>query len=106
MAQFWRAMPGCSIRLNSDHLENLFSQIRGLWGGYNHPGPVEIPNRTRLLMITHSENTAKFTIEKAPVQFSDDAADDHHFLTAGVTSSVRLIATDPVPDELFEPFST
>jgi hypothetical protein len=93
-------------RLNSDHVENFFSQIRGLGGGYNHPGPVEILNRTRLLMITHSETTAKFTIEKAPVQFSDDAADDHHFVTAGVASSVRLIASEPVPDELFEPFST
>jgi hypothetical protein len=94
-----------TCRVNSDHVENFFSQIRGLGGAYNHPGPDEMLNRMRLLMITNSEATAAFTIEKSPVQFSDDASDDKIFVTASVTSSVKLVHhPESVPDELFEPF--
>merc|ERR1711983_743801 len=38
-------------RLNQDCLENLFSQIRALCADNNHPGPVGIQRRYRILMI-------------------------------------------------------
>jgi hypothetical protein len=51
-----------TCRVNQDHVENLSSQIRGLGAGYSRPGRAETLNRLRLLMITHSETSAKFSI--------------------------------------------
>jgi hypothetical protein len=97
-------------RVNQDHLENYFSQIRGLGRANDNPGPVEFLNRTRLLMIGHSEATATFSIEKAPVQFPNISEEDAngHFMSVSLTATVRSepidIVSESVPDELFEPF--
>lgn len=92
-----------TTRVNQDHLENLFSQIRGLGATYDHPGPVETLNRIRLLMIGHSEATARFSIENAPVVFTADSESDGQMVTVGVTATLKNVE-ESVPDELFEPF--
>ena len=87
-------------RVNQDHLENFFSQIRGLGATFDHPGPAELLNRIRLLTLSHSETTATFAIEKAPVLFLKEAEQDDHFVTIGVTANVPK-AVEPEQEELF-----
>jgi hypothetical protein len=93
-------------RVNQDHVENFFSQIRGLGATYDHPGPVELLNRARLLMIGQSVTTATFAIEKAPVQFEDTENVQEHFMSVSLTATVRgnVSETETVPEELFEAF--
>jgi hypothetical protein len=94
-------------RVNQDHVENFFSQIRGLGATYDHPGPVELLNRARLLMIGQSETTATFAIEKAPVQFENaEENDQEYFMSVSLTATVSRSFSELVPYELFEPFES
>lgn len=44
-------------RLNQDILENFFSYIRSMGGGYDHPTPVEIQHRLKWYVLEkHSEH--------------------------------------------------
>ena len=43
-----------TARLNQDYLENFFSQLRGLDHLYDHPSPIEVKHRFRLLLIARN----------------------------------------------------
>lgn len=43
-----------TARLNQDCLENFFSQLRGIGHHYDHPTPLEVKYRFRLLLIARN----------------------------------------------------
>ncbi|KFM75205.1 Transposable element P transposase, partial [Stegodyphus mimosarum] len=68
-------------KLNQDCLENLFSRIRGLGHFYDHPLPVDVKYRMRLLLLTHNDCQISLsnTSSVAPDEEEDAFITSHFF---------------------------
>ena len=66
-------------RLNQDCLENLFSRIRGLGHFYDHPLPIDVKYRMRLLLL--GSNANKISLSNSTSVASDDDGEDSFMIS-------------------------
>ena len=101
-----------TTHLNQDHLENLFSCLRGMIGNHQHPSPLECMRRLRIFLIGRN---ITLVIENAPVvlekvgdgeyilpaaELNDDREDIEECVSKSLTSYVHDTALDDMEEEL------
>ena len=78
-----------TARLNQDCLENFYSQLRGLGHHYDHPSPIEVRNRFRLLLLTR--NSVDLNSSNVQRDATADAlTDDDDITSSSVYLSVEV----------------